>query len=237
LKEKDQEDELPGLQEELEKVWDELEKRRNAPYDGIIGSIHDYMPTPLIREFESTSNYLLREYPHQKLMKYFQGRKNFFQPGRFWTPNIPVQIIPYLDSLIYIEQLVNLGEESGREEVYKAYLGEGGYEVYRGIVTTEVSSKGGKNRANKLSPLHSTIKTLKLQTFTDILEIFKDEEKMTELYKSNQIDINIEDIDHEKGIIFYAKRSKAGSSENMIPADVTFQTLKNKYPQRNKKNE
>ena len=123
---------------------DECARRSNSDYDGLLGSLPPWVPVPLKKEFEHVRNNLLDCYEEEGVKEFIQGRKELFkETGIRSVKFTPPEIDDKLDALIYIQSIVDLGEENG----IKAYLGEGGFEVTRGIVLKEYQSKGGQKTA------------------------------------------------------------------------------------------
>lgn len=124
-------------------------KRAKQKYDGVVGTLPDWVPDPLQEEFKATRDYLLDYFsddpasPHTKVKKLMAARKKESFPTslskesppiRFpFTPYIPPEVKRDLDALIYIQQIVLLEKNKG----ISSYLGESGNKVYRGIVTKD----------------------------------------------------------------------------------------------------
>jgi len=217
----------PKLFNAIRKAFNQLHQRQEAEYDGVIGSLPKWVPSPLKHEFEAVRNYLLDNYAHEDLLRYINGRKRMFrEEGFHWLPYYLDVIEDKIDSLIYIQQLVDLKKEKG----IKAYLGKGGIKVVRGIALSEMGRKGGKKRAGKLNPLHSTIKKLNLNNWKEIFKAFDNRTKMTKLFKEEKIDINIEDVNYKAKKVFFFKPRNPQERNKLIEDSITFKSLKNRYP-------
>jgi len=217
----------PELFKKISEALYQLRQRQKAKYDGVVGSLPKWVPDPLRQEFQAVRNDLLDKYDHEDLLQYLNGRKRMFREEGFrGLPYYPEIIEDKIDSLIYIQQLVDLKKEKG----IKAYLGKGGIKVVRGIALSEMGRKGGKKRAGKLNPLHSTIKKLNLNNWEEILKAFKDYEKMKKLFKEGEIDINIDVVNYETKKVLFVKLRNPKDKDSIIQYSISFKSLQNRYP-------
>jgi len=123
------------------KNWDKakekaevLMKQLEGKYNGVIGRPPKWLPNPLQEEFHATRNFLLREYKPKIILQYMESRKKLLDfQGLGSVSSYPINRESNLDSLLYIQKIIELGKTEG----IKAYLGESGQEVVRAIVHVE----------------------------------------------------------------------------------------------------
>ena len=137
-----------NMLEAIEHALKESKSRSGKKYDEVLGKLPKWVPEPLKREFKATRDYLLdylQRYhlddptsPHNKVKNLMKARKSESFPIGIKSKSnfsfkvyIPPEIERDLDALIYIQHIVTLKEDKG----IKAYLGESGDAVYRGIVS------------------------------------------------------------------------------------------------------
>jgi len=144
----------PKLLKAIEKALKKYSRRQKAKYNGVVGSLPEWVPSPLNYEFVEVRRYLLDKYKSKEVLKYKRARNRMFRKKGFrGLPYYPDEIEDKLDALNYIETLVKIGEKNGKKAAYDAYLGKGGIQVVRGVALSEIGSKGGKKRAGQLNPL------------------------------------------------------------------------------------
>ena len=134
------------LMETMKEALEESNKRAEAEYDGLLGSLPCWIPEPLKSEFVSVRGSLLNEYDEEAVREFLNNRKKLLTPSPneyVRTSYTPPSIYPKLDALIYIQNIVDLGKDKG----IKAYNGEEGVEVVKGIVKLTSKSKGGDTTA------------------------------------------------------------------------------------------
>ena len=164
------------------KVSKQLAKRK---YDGFAGTLPNWIPDPLKREFKATRTNLLNNdipnYDYQGILRNLidieLGDKN-----STYSPCYPKEYHHELHSLIYIKNIVALGKEKGLE----AYLGKGGHKIYREIVHRDFQRAAGRRpRADPLKEiLEGILKDNPNDSFKDVLNKF---EKMAE-YREGTIE-------------------------------------------------
>ncbi len=139
-------------------ITTELEQLNNlmeGPYNGVTGSLPEWMPEPLKQEFHYTRIALLETkkfeedatnpefkdltYSGQDILKFMNSRKHFLSEVS-WFPAIPEGMVDKIDALNYIKSIADLGKEKGIE----AYLGKGGFAVLRGVCISERQRKAAK---------------------------------------------------------------------------------------------
>lgn len=170
----------PKLLKAIEKQLKRVRKRQKAKYNGVVGSLPEWVPSPLKYEFEAVRDILLDKYDHEDLHRYMNGRKRMFtEKGFRWLPYYPENIEEKLDALIYIRDLVEVGEKNGKKATYDAYLGKGGYEIYRGAIFSEKNKKAAK--AKRSGPFHDLISSiLKSNPDFGCKEVLRELEKCTD---------------------------------------------------------
>jgi len=105
----------PKLLKATEKALRQARKRQEAKYNGVVGSLPEWIPSPLKYEFEEIRRYLLDKYKSKEVLKYKRARKRMFRKKGFrGLPYYPDEIEDKLDALIYIETIVKIGEKSGK---------------------------------------------------------------------------------------------------------------------------
>lgn len=210
----------------LEKVWQDQLKEKGwskYEYDGILGKPPNWLPNPLIQEFTSTRRVLLDDgHKPEDIRKFMKGRRKELEPVFGWHTVYPMEIQDKLDGLNYIQDLVILGNEKGPDESINVYLGRSPAEILRGCAISQRNREAGKKRAGIKSPLHIMIERLKPKNLEHLLKLFEDEERILDLYEArkNPIDIIIQEVDRDKGVVDYRTRKDQGKS-------VRFKTLQN----------
>lgn len=133
--EESEKDEAPEetLEGVVKEALDRLAEIENAPYDGVLGRLDGWMPRPLKAEFSVVRSFLLDKASADEVKKWMRGRAQILKVTTFqYLPYVPIEYEDKVDALNYIKAIVDLGQEDG----IKAYLGEDGFEVYRGMVMT-----------------------------------------------------------------------------------------------------
>ncbi len=129
----------------------EINKRGDAEYDGLLGTIPDEFPKALAQEFETTRGCLISEYGEAAVRDFIESRKSITSPNLEYLKKlepdsyadidppyvragfIPPKIIHKIDALIYIQEIVELGPKDGID----AY---GGMDTYKRIAQSDAGS-------------------------------------------------------------------------------------------------
>jgi hypothetical protein len=210
----------------LEKVWQNQLKEEGwnkHEYDGILGNPPSWLPNPLIREFISIRFVLLDNgYKPEDIRNFMTGRRKEVTPGFGWHTAYPMEVQDKLDALNYIQDLVILGSEKGPEESINVYLGRSPAEILRGCAISQRNREAGKKRAGRKGPLRIVIERLKPKNLEHLLNLLEDEDGILDLYgaRKNPIDIIIQEVDRDKGVVDYRTRDAEEKS-------VAFKTLQN----------
>lgn len=121
--------------------WDDLQKRNAASYDGVLGTLPEWVPANFDREFHATRNRLLATYSHQDLLGYIAEVRDMSMrgdrdagefaelvmladgletaepsgmlTGTYCRPRTPFQIMADVSILAQIQEAVKLGPEAG----------------------------------------------------------------------------------------------------------------------------
>jgi hypothetical protein len=113
---------------------------RNAPqYDGLNGQLPDWMPPPLKHEFNAVRDRLLDSESIDDVQNWMGLWRSPTADGWMY---VPPEYDRDIDSLVYIQSIVNLGPEAGID----AYLGKGGMEVVRGTEVVRDLARVDYNR-------------------------------------------------------------------------------------------
>ena len=105
-----------------------------------------WLPIPLSEEFKWSGNYLRQKCKPEDLIRYFKIREKLYNSDiRYAHQGVPADFVDKIDALIYIRNICELGKENG----IKAYLGQSGFEIYRGIVVLSLKREGGKTTGKK----------------------------------------------------------------------------------------
>jgi len=225
----------PKLHRAIKKGWEKLKRQNNLKYDGVMGTPPEWFPNPLYKEFWTTRDTLLEDYKHKEILRLMKYRRDMVQPDIKWTASLnwlrkikfTREIYHQIDSLNYIYELVQLGKVDG----IKAYLGQGPYEVVRGIVSEESGRRGGETSI-KNKEFHVAIEKLKLKNFASILKAFEDEDKMNTLYDSKKINFCFGEI--RRGRLNYTQRIYKDGKEILEDKSISISAIKNKYPLKKK---
>lgn len=100
----------------------ELKKRAHRdrnPYDGVRGEPPKWLPSPLVDEFYAARDNLLPNHSAKQIARWMNAC--------LMLGSYPFEYVREIEALVYIEQLVGLGESDGID----AYLGRGRYRVRR----------------------------------------------------------------------------------------------------------
>jgi hypothetical protein len=108
-----------GALRALNEILSRLAQLNRQPYDGILGLPPKWMPHPLVHEFCTVRDILLRDHSAQEIRKWMRACRNL---GRF-----PFEYAREIEALIYIQQIAGLGKDDGID----AYLGRGSKKVDR----------------------------------------------------------------------------------------------------------
>jgi len=140
-------DNSDGVKEAIEAAFNEKTYRDDALYDGLLGNLPEWMPSPLKKEFKAVRNFLLDAYSEDEIREYIRARKDLFSITEVQSVAFtPPEIDDKLDALIYITTIDCLGKDKG----LKAYLGEEGFEECRNIVQRDIASRKRPNALNSL---------------------------------------------------------------------------------------
>src|SRR5262245_46685704 len=92
----------------------ERESRDAAPYDGLLGLPPAWMPDTLIQEHRSIRERLLADYETSEIQRWRRALAVHVGPASCIT-QWPLEVIPDLYRLDYIQGIAELGEERGFE--------------------------------------------------------------------------------------------------------------------------
>jgi len=139
------------MSELTDEALEHIKKIRKSEFQWILidwTELPDWLPNPLIQEFRWTVPFLLLNCEPDDLIKYFDVRSRLIDTDLRHVQQVPAKYSDKIDALIYINRLINLDKEDG----LLAYLGEGGSNVYRGIVISNIQSDiASKPRSDMLN--------------------------------------------------------------------------------------
>jgi hypothetical protein len=130
------------------------------PFDGIVGELPTWMPSPLEYEFNSLRRQLLQDNRslrklRQQIREIRKGAVASNQDERLLRlPSLSPEHQRDLLALIYIQDIASLGEKDG----IKAYLGQSSTEVARGVFLSERLREIARQPRQRNSPLRTAIK-------------------------------------------------------------------------------
>ena len=93
--------------------YDELEERANAPYDGAVGGLPDWVPQHFQIEFEETRNILFNSLSHAEILGYLQRFDKFLDPNYDGRELFPAQFIQRIGRLRCYQKAIALGKIDG----------------------------------------------------------------------------------------------------------------------------
>jgi len=96
----------------------EIQKRNAAPYDGVMGTLPDWVPANFDREFHAIRNRLISTYEHADLLDYIaemrdMGMQGDRDRGTYYRPRTPFQIIADVSILAQFQEATRLGPVDG----------------------------------------------------------------------------------------------------------------------------
>ena len=120
-----------SVREDIKAAIDKTTRRSDAPYDGLLGTLPEWLPPKLQKQFYEIRRHLLDTNSEENVRAYLQKR------GASSLDFTPPELDEYLDTLLYIKYIESLGEIEGR----KAHLGNEGYEKVRETFKEEAKTK------------------------------------------------------------------------------------------------
>lgn len=98
----------------------EIQKRNAAPYDGVMGTLPDWVPANFGREFHAIRNRLLSTYEHADLLDYIAEMRDMgmrcpsgLLTGTYYRPRTPFQIMTDVSILAQFQEATRLGPVDG----------------------------------------------------------------------------------------------------------------------------
>jgi len=90
-----------------------LNERAKKKYDGVVGTLPDWMPPDFHLQFEDARNQLLRQLSYTEVFSYLKEYGKYFKPKYDGRPRFPIAYTKLIGALHYIQKAVSLGEEKG----------------------------------------------------------------------------------------------------------------------------
>lgn len=177
-----------------------LAKWDGAPYDGILGLPPKWIPRPLYLEFVHTRNFLLDagNAPEQ-ILAWIRSYRGTVEATSFRSAYWPPEYERDIETLVYVQDLVNLGEVDGIE----AYLGVGAYKVLRSRVVSQRNRTFSQLPRRKRRPhnlwyraFRRVLRDNPKMTATDLRELIRAEGSLTfDAYGDVDIQLSLEGDD------------------------------------------
>ena len=189
------------MDETIKRKWREIEERGRREYDGVEGTLPEWMPEPLQVEFEEVRCRLLERHSADDLRNWLQALRDFLQKqnaeleriaalqadaaGEYWLRALrieplavvafPIELLHDLRALLYIHGIASLGEARG----YAAYLGTGPDKIYRKTVFRERQrTAAARRRYDALQlAIMEILKANRAATTSDVLGAFREDGK------------------------------------------------------------
>jgi len=181
----------------------------------------NWLPEPLKEEAMFTMVNLRRTYTDDQIFDFIALRE---AASILISQQVPDNAKDKIDALIYIQRLIELGEEKGRE----AYLGEGSEKIHRATVESRKQSERGAKKSGTVGDLKHALTKISLSIGTTswpkVKEAIKNRELISELYESATDPINIHDFrlsgisgdrreDREDLLIYTTRDNQPGSKK------------------------
>lgn len=141
--------------EAVQAALNECNRRDAQPYDGIVGTLPEWVPQPFHRDFHFIQGKLLSELKQseddiRRYIKVYEQEDSF----QSMLSSIPIRVFDYIGPLWKYKRAV----EAGREEGLKILLGDkAAEEIARGKRAAERQSTRAKKRRGRLDYSDETI--------------------------------------------------------------------------------
>jgi hypothetical protein len=178
------------MEQAVRAALEALRERNAKPYDGLLGQLPDWVPPPLPHEFVAVRNRLLDSESIDKVQEWM--RLWCSPTSGEWMAYVPPEYDRDIDSLVYIQRLVNLGPQAGID----AYLGKSGMEVVRGVARVEHNRKAAKQP--RADGLQRVIREILLERPHDEPAAPFVEERLRELERDEVDGVTIESIESDE---------------------------------------
>lgn len=90
-----------------------LNERAKKKYDGVVGTLPDWMPPDFHLQFEDARNRLLTQLSHTEVFSYLQEYGKYLKPKYDGRPRFPIAYTKLIGTLHYIQKAVSLDETKG----------------------------------------------------------------------------------------------------------------------------
>lgn len=141
--------------EAVEAALNECNRRDEQPYDGIVGTLPEWVPQPFHRDFHFIQVKLLSELKQseddiRRYIKVYEQEDSF----QSMLSSIPIRVFDYIGPLWKYKRAV----EAGREEGLKILLGDkAAEEIAKGKRAAEAQSTRAKKKRGRLDYSDETI--------------------------------------------------------------------------------
>ncbi len=90
-----------------------LKERASQKYDGVVGTLPDWMPPDFHLQFEDARNQLLTQLSHAEVFSYLKEYGKYLKPKYDGRPRFPIAYTKLIGTLHYIQKAVSLDETKG----------------------------------------------------------------------------------------------------------------------------
>lgn len=205
-------------QKTLSDKFDELEKRAAAIYDGVSGSLPDWLPEHFRIAFENARDELLNSLTHADILECLKRYDQFLEPNYDGRELFPVKFTPHIGTLHLCQKAVSLGKMEGLRFLAGKNAAKGAQ------FSTAGESKKGKEYEPKAS-IRSICSQINSRAFNEVLAVLKDADKCSDYFEStiNPIGVLFTAVDDDAETISYLPRGASADSQKQIK----FQRLRN----------
>ena len=90
-----------------------LNERAKKKYDGVVGTLPDWIPPDYHLQFENARNQLLKRLSHDEILSCLKEYSKHFQKKYDGRQLVPIDFLKHIGTLHYIQKAVSRGEEKG----------------------------------------------------------------------------------------------------------------------------
>ena len=180
--------------------YDELEERANAPYDGAVGGLPDWVPEHFQIEFEETRNILFNSLSHAEILGYLQRFDKFLDPNYDGRELFPAQFIQRIGRLRCYQKAIALGKIDGLRFLAGDNAAKGAKFPAGG---TQKKGKEGELKAS----IRKVVARINKVGFDAVMEYLKDDQHCEDIYYYGGVMFSRVDTQNRLLYYFDSKRS------------------------------